>query len=346
MRLLFATACVISIATVSVSQTWTQLRSERAGKYKAKASFPKFRSTGPVARLANAEVETMARNFFAEFVANARQFDRDRIPTSAVLELDLTTTISIDSADLISGFVTVYDYSGGAHPNTRHWTFAFGRHQGRATRLNLLSVAQSSDSKTELVNKKLLPALNEAKKQRGGDPLEKTSGALSNQFVVTPAGLTWIFSNYDVGPYAEGSYQIKLGWKELAPYLNRRGPLAKWLVLYPTQTPTPGDGEMLQGFIALAGKVWYRERIAVPPDSMVVFRLMLGKEVLETRSVPYTVAAKRFEIRFSQAKVPATGVAQLYVELNTKERRWFYSEPIAVPRTGWESEREILLRRG
>ena len=115
-----------------------------------------------------------------------------------------------------------YDYSGGAHPNTLTtgllWDKALKREIG-FTDLFRKGVDLS------VLDQALCSAINAAKRARVPDSVSLTLGgsewscprASTTPFVLTPgsvpgkaAGLTFLIGPYQVGPYAEGAYEIAL----------------------------------------------------------------------------------------------------------------------------------------
>jgi hypothetical protein len=61
-----------------------------------------------------------------------------------------------------------------------------------------------------------------------GEPKELKADDLS-AFVISPRGITFAFDPYAVGPYAEGSYFVVVGYKDLKGIINPAGPLRQFL---------------------------------------------------------------------------------------------------------------------
>ena len=137
-------------------------------------------------------------------------------------ENTVTLTAAAETPKLLSLKRTAFDYSGGAHPNTLSsgilWDKALKRQIG------LADLFRKGADLTAL-DRALCSALNTAKRARapGGTSLTFDSKPFacprvgSTPFVLTPgdtagkaAGLTFLIGPYQVGPYAEGGYEIAI----------------------------------------------------------------------------------------------------------------------------------------
>ncbi len=131
-------------------------------------------------------------------------------------------TVAADTGKLLSLKRTDYDWSGGAHPNTLTtgllWDKALKREIGIADLFRKGADLTSLDQA-------LCSAINSAKRVRSPDSASIRLGggewscprAASTPFVLAPgseagkaAGLIFLIGPYQVGPYAEGAYEIAL----------------------------------------------------------------------------------------------------------------------------------------
>ncbi len=169
---------------------------------------------------------------YAEEVRGLRQFvegaqgelteagaDTDR----PKFEKTVTVTAALETGKLVSLKRVDFDYSGGAHPNTLSsgilWDKALKR------RLGLADLFRGNADLTVL-DQALCAAINAAKRARvpdsaavtlGGRPGSACPRAADTAFVLAPgtvngkaAGLIFYIGAYQVGPYAEGGYEIAL----------------------------------------------------------------------------------------------------------------------------------------
>jgi hypothetical protein len=137
-------------------------------------------------------------------------------------EKTITITAAAETARLFSLKRVDFDYSGGAHPNTLTsgllWDKALKRRIGLTDLLR-------KDADLTALDQALCSAINAAKRARVPDGASITFDgkdfscprAADTAFVLTPgtvpgraAGLTFLIGPYQVGPYAEGGYEIAL----------------------------------------------------------------------------------------------------------------------------------------
>lgn len=166
---------------------------------------------------------------YAEEVRRLRQFtegaqgERTEAGNDAdlpVYEKTVTFTAATETGKLLSLKRVDYDYSGGAHPNTLSsgvlWDKALKR---QVSFVDLFS----KDADLTALDQALCSAINTAKRARVPDSASVTFDspdwscprARDTAFVLTPgtvagkaAGLTFLIGAYQVGPYAEGPYEI------------------------------------------------------------------------------------------------------------------------------------------
>lgn len=175
-----------------------------------------------------AQTDLHAR-LYAEEVRRLRQFtegaqgelteagaDTDR----PKYEKAIAITVAAETAKLLSLKRVDFDYSGGAHPNTLTdgllWDKALKRRVGIADLFG-------KGVDLTILDEALCSAVNAAKRARVPDGASVTLGgkdfscprAVDTHFVLTPgdtpgkaAGLTFLIGPYQVGPYAEGAYEI------------------------------------------------------------------------------------------------------------------------------------------
>ena len=168
---------------------------------------------------------------YAEEVRNLHQFmegaqgDRSEAgddPSRPPYEKTIAFSLTTDTGKLFSLKRVDFDYSGGAHPNTVStgvlWDKALKRMVGPADLFRRGSDLTSLDQA-------LCSAINTAKRARVPDSAGVTLDgkdwacprAATTPFVLAPgsvpgkaAGLVFLIGPYQVGPYAEGAYEIAL----------------------------------------------------------------------------------------------------------------------------------------
>ena len=135
----------------------------------------------------------------------------------------ITVTTALETGKLVSLKRVDFDYSGGAHPNTLTsgilWDKALKRRLGLADLFR-------KNTDLAILDQALCSAINAAKRARVPDsvsvPLNGPPGnscplAADTAFVLAPgtvngkaAGLIFFIGAYQVGPYAEGAYEIAI----------------------------------------------------------------------------------------------------------------------------------------
>lgn len=224
----FWLVAVLGIATSVIADLgaiWKKLSQTKKGYFEATSSYPVFSGTNEVVRLANAEIAKRAKTDFDRFLRDAKQGAAELGKPTMAWAYESKTVVALATDSLVSVYFDRYEYSGGAHPNTFQAPLTFGKIGGKAKRLTLKDVVKPG-SVESVMAQVVKPRLDAAKRTRGADPVDSIDKELAESFVVTRAGMTWLFPPYSVGPYVEGAYEVKVPWSDLTSYLVPSGPLA------------------------------------------------------------------------------------------------------------------------
>lgn len=192
----------------------------KEGWWEAKVSYPIFPAAAPAGVVANREFHQRAKASFDAFMNQAVKGLKQLGKPTAPYSLTVKPTISIHRESLITGYLSQYEYTGGAHPNRFYLTVNVGIVDREARLLKLRDVMARGVPPKE-IEQIVLTKLNAIKRQRGADPLTELQPGLLEQFVMTPTGITWIFEPYAVGPYAEGDYFVRVAYEELGDRVRR-----------------------------------------------------------------------------------------------------------------------------
>jgi Deacetylase PdaC/Protein of unknown function (DUF3298) len=147
--------------------------------------------------------------------------------------------VSVVSDRYISILRTDYTYTGGAHPNTTLETVLWDEQTKKRISIRPFfnDLSDNSRAMVEIQNA-VISSLTAEKKERGTyDPSDnewfknlQPSLFKIGAVVLEPStdagkssGLTFHYSPYAVGPYAEGSYTAFVPWRILRPYLTAEG---------------------------------------------------------------------------------------------------------------------------
>lgn len=154
------------------------------------------------------------------------------------MERDYSVT-SIVANRYVSILRTEYSYSGGAHPNTVFETLLWDEQLRKRISIRPFfnDLADNSRAMVEIQNA-VISSLTAEKKERGTfEPndngwYKSLEPSLLKIGPVTlepsteqgkASGLTFHYSPYAVGPYAEGSYTAFVPWRILRPYMTAEG---------------------------------------------------------------------------------------------------------------------------
>lgn len=154
------------------------------------------------------------------------------------LERDYAAT-SYVAGRYISILRTDYTYTGGAHPNTTLETLLWDEQTRKRISIRpfFADLADNSRAMVEIQNA-VISALIVEKKERGTYEPNDTDwykglqpslfriGAVTLEPSTQPgksSGLTFHYSPYAVGPYAEGAYTAFVPWRILRPYMTAEG---------------------------------------------------------------------------------------------------------------------------
>lgn len=131
-----------------------------------------------------------------------------------------------------------YEYTGGAHPNSTSDTILWDKSAGKRISIRPFFTETADDGPTlKAMRQGVIASLNAEKKQRGVEGTDTSAieaiepkllkiGPVSlapSTVAGKSSGLTFHYSPYAVGAYAEGPYVAFVPWETLKPYLTPEG---------------------------------------------------------------------------------------------------------------------------
>jgi hypothetical protein len=140
-------------------------------------------------------------------------------------------TVSLNTPNIISFYYTISTFTAGAHPMTVFEPHTFVLSGGQAKEVKFTDVFSPNVNAPTVVSNLVIGQLmtNErAEWVQNGQVKELTPSQLDN-FVVTPTALTYLFNPYDMGPYAVGSFQVKVPFSDMKAVINGNGSLKSLL---------------------------------------------------------------------------------------------------------------------
>ncbi len=131
----------------------------------------------------------------------------------------IQSQVSRQESWMISGWTTAETYSGGAHGYAYRKQINLAIYLDEHPREFSLNALIPNDNERSLFwAGELLSRLNASKAKREMEPMAELDESLQGRFVVSKKGLVYQFDHYEVGAYAEGTYEFTVPWSALLDY--------------------------------------------------------------------------------------------------------------------------------
>jgi len=206
-----------------VKYTEVTISKLKKGYWSVSVTYPHFQSASAVTALANHDLMQLSQTWVHEWATGITK-DMEK-PITPWLE-EYTPTVVSARGELVSLQMTQYSDTEGAHPNTLHLTLNFGFVGDGAKLLTLKDLFKPGTQALAIVSKIVIAKLKEKDASWIQDGTVKLLDAKQgDEFVIKPDRLTYIFSPYEMGSYAEGTYEIDVPFATIAAKLNPTGPL-------------------------------------------------------------------------------------------------------------------------
>lgn len=189
------------------------------------ANYPVFLSQSPAIQEAGRLVHREVATAYKEFVQDAKATDMpaDR---KAMFELQDDCRVQYYSDSLISTLGTRFSYTGGAHPNTNHYSLNYLLKDGKAAPVRLADLFLPGAAWEKHLSDLIMADLRHKK---AGWVLEGQIKAFAPKdlevFTLTPRRITFVFSPYAVSCYADGTFTVVVPFKSLEGLIDPAGPL-------------------------------------------------------------------------------------------------------------------------
>ncbi len=200
-------------------------------------AYPVLRlKDGTAASAAGKHIEKALRDLYATFEKEMRETAQD--PDFKLPEEMQPVTFGVDALEialvteeLVSIVAHVYEYSGGAHPNSTSHSFNLAiAPSGTWRELTLKDFFRTDAPYLEELSRFAIKELGKQKAQWVVDgSLKSLSEEELATFAVTPRGIRLYFDPYAAGPYAQGPFTVMVPFDVLAPLAELNGPLAPFL---------------------------------------------------------------------------------------------------------------------
>ncbi|MCX5682436.1 MAG: DUF3298 domain-containing protein [Planctomycetota bacterium] len=189
------------------------------------ATHPEFTSQSPAIQEAGRHVSKAVTAAYKEFINGAKAGD---LPPEirARYELQDDCRVKYFSDTLISVFGTRFSYTGGAHPNTNHYSLNYLLKDGKAAPLALADLFLPRAAWEKRLSDLVMEVL---RRKKAGWVLDGTLKGLKPKdlevFTLTPRGITFVFSPYAVSCYADGTFTVVVPFKKLEGLIDPAGPM-------------------------------------------------------------------------------------------------------------------------
>lgn len=211
-----ASAC---IAQLNIQPEIHAIKEAVPGTYTASISYPVFKGDTPVVDFANNALAERANRLMAEF---KKAMPRTR--TAAPSEALVSTSISFYTTELITGVMSSYMFTGGAHGNSFSLPYNFAIVNGKPKELKFSDVFRPGTGDT--VSQRVLAKLKGVERASfiaDGSVSSMTADQL-NRFIITKVGVKFLFDHYELGPYISGAFNVTLLFSEIDDVLLPNGP--------------------------------------------------------------------------------------------------------------------------
>ena len=136
------------------------------------------------------------------------------------MESIIENSILFNTGNILTYIVNNYQYTGGAHGMTYNTAYVIDLEKMEALSYDDLFIPGSETALSSLLKQKLILD-KKAKNEKGLKEIGYYPEAIipNNNFIVNDKGITFIFGQYEIGPYVLGITEITLPYKEIKKYL-------------------------------------------------------------------------------------------------------------------------------
>lgn len=199
----------------------------KATSYRIDASYPQFDAPGTDFSALNAKFANTTKEAASEAVPSADVgADLDQ-----AWSYEQSFSLHRPGAHAVSVEVNLYSFTGGAHGNGSTYAVLVDMRTGREVKpaavfiaggewLRTITAIVAADLKKQFVER---PGFDDALEPAKLAELM----AEPMRYLFKAEGLEIIFNQYDVGPYAAGTYQVAIPYKKLQLLVRQDGPLGR-----------------------------------------------------------------------------------------------------------------------
>jgi hypothetical protein len=230
MSIAAAVLVAIALPQAKISTTFATTTNNRTGYYTTSLKVPTFAGS-PLAAYATRQLKLEAATGLADWMK--QNFTGAAAKTKPRLEYfyQAQPFVSMATPDVISMYFMVSTFEAGAHPMSVYDPHTFAMVDGKPVEVHAKDLFNPSTKFVDLISSLVISKLMQNPRAQwvtDGTVKALTPGQVDS-FVVTPSSITYLFNPYDMGPYAVGTFEVKVPFSEIATDLNKSGPLQSLL---------------------------------------------------------------------------------------------------------------------
>ena len=208
----------VAAALSSAQVTFKSVTVQKSGYYSAKASFAVFSGT-PLGKLANLTLANDANRAIAQFKKESAGMDKPRYPYT----FEQANEVILNSAGLISVLTQIFWDTAGAHPNTSYTTQNFALVNGAPKRIGIINLLKPGIRPVQIDDLVIAKLRNLGASEIVDNNVMGLTAQQRDRFTISQKGLHFIFPPYDMGYYAQGTFEVDLTWAQLSPFIDTKG---------------------------------------------------------------------------------------------------------------------------
>lgn len=164
--------------------------------------------------------------YYQEDVKNGTP--RDELPTWYNYEYGLTTRFSEGKEGILNFDAEIFEYTGGAHPNSWNQWMNFEKNTGKRLALKDVFMAGSEKPMSDLLLKELITEMATRLEDSSITSLEglQEAGILTStdmyvpdNFLLGKEEVSFLYNKYDIAPYAMGAITLSLPYTSVEKYM-------------------------------------------------------------------------------------------------------------------------------
>ena len=173
-------------------------------------------------------VEDIISGFLLDYDKLLNDFPDYRLPWIKNVTLDVVA----NGGGVLSLEYVLFEFTGGAHPNTQIQNRNFDLETGQLLTLHQLLLPGADTTLTRLAEKHFRMARQlapDADLAEAGFWFENGKFVINGNFLIDLQGLTFAYNAYEIAPYSMGPTGFTVPYNELRGLINPEGPLVGWL---------------------------------------------------------------------------------------------------------------------